>query len=389
MDIDSEPVQKDTASTSDGPRRSSRQARPTNQLSMSTGGSARRPSSLTQPTTQPRPWTDLIEDSVQEDLPAITINQWKPTDSQSKVKRDRPRRCTFCRSRRKKCVPQGPDSCQACLQHGLECRDWREVLKENKQQERQKGQGRGNKSTRGPRSSTRPSAPQIKEALLQSFRAGPSAVRTSRKSLNFSDQPHDDVSWEADKQYATEATTCLDLSQRHADTSHADASHADTFHSRIRRVSFNTPSGRHIFSSPEVAEVDADAEMETTQNTPAERAPSFEIMTEAEYRASLKSQQHSSGMTFKKEPADNSDNLGLRVDNVGCFLQSLGLDHCISNFHDVGLKSREHLKKLVNRVNDRERMDELRNLLQSQKVPITDWWVIHEGLSKVAANHYL
>ena len=94
-------------------------------------------------------------------------------------------------------------------------------------------------------------------------------------------------------------------------------------------------------------------------------------------------------MTLKKEPTDHDENLNPRVDNVSCFLRSLGLDCWISNFHRIGLKSREHLEKMVNRVNDKERMEELWKLLQLQKVPITVWWGVLDGLAKVAANHYL
>ncbi|KAG6889992.1 hypothetical protein C0995_012952 [Termitomyces sp. Mi166 len=227
-----------------------------------------------------------------------------------------------------------------------------------------------------------------------------------------------DGNWGADREDATQVH--LDLSQRHTDT---------TPHSKIRRVTFNIPSGRHRSPSPEVAEVtDANVEMGTAQNIPAERAPSFEIMTEAEYQASLEFQHHSSGMTFKKEPTDN---IGLRVDNVGCFLRSLdanvematarnipaerapsfeimteaeyqaslesqhhssGMTFKKEPTDNIGLRvdnSREHLRKLVNRVNDKERMEELRKLLQSQKVPITVWWEIFDGLSTVAANHQL
>ena len=111
VDIHPELVQQDGNSMSDSPRRSSRRARPSKlmsfsapkidglnpfrfRLSMSTGGSAPRPPALTQPATQRNSSTDLFKDSVQEDLPTIIINQWKPPASQSEVKEGRPRRCT-------------------------------------------------------------------------------------------------------------------------------------------------------------------------------------------------------------------------------------------------------------------------------------------------------
>ena len=140
-------------------------------------------------------------------------------------------------------------------------------------QEKQKGKEGRKKFTRGRRR-TRPSTPQksdIKEALLQSFRAGPPTVKTFQRSLNSLGQSLGNVS-EADEQYATEATTRSDLSQRHA----------DTYRLSNRRVTFNTPSGHYLLSSPEEAE-DVDAELAAAR---AERAPSVEIISEAEYQAS-------------------------------------------------------------------------------------------------------
>lgn len=182
---------------------------------------------------------------------------------------------------------------------------------------------------------------------------------------------------ETNQQNAAKATIRLGLSRPHTDTSP----------SKHRRVTFDIPSEQN--NLPGLVEGDTDVEMVTTQNTPAERTPSFEIMNETEDRASLQAQRHSSGMTFKSEPTEDNDQIVPCVDNVGCFLKSLGLENWISNFHEVGLKTRQHLKKLVTRVNDTERMGELWRLLQSQKVPIAVWWDVLDGLSKVATNHDL
>ncbi|KAG6870818.1 hypothetical protein C0992_012366, partial [Termitomyces sp. T32_za158] len=153
----------------------------------------------------------------------------------------------------------------------------------------------------------RQSAPRqsdVKEALIQSFRAGRRTVEAlPRQSLSLSDQPRDNGSWETNRQDATEATIRLGLSQRHADVSSA----------KIRRVTFDTPSGRSSPSPPGVAERDVDVDMIAAQNTPAGRAPSFEVVTETEYQASL--QHPSNGKTFKKEVTENDDNIGPCVDN--------------------------------------------------------------------------
>ncbi|KAG6831518.1 hypothetical protein H0H92_009786 [Tricholoma furcatifolium] len=116
-----------------------------------------------------------------------------------------------------------------------------------------------------------------------------------------------------------------------------------------------------------------------------ENDKALQIITQAEFEASIEAHDKQfRGRTFKKETDAMMVDLGSHSRTVTSLLRSLEFDQWIPVFHDVGLKSHEHLLKLVKNVKDPKRMEELWTLLQSKKVPITVWWDFLEAVTRLA-----
>ncbi|KAG6910502.1 hypothetical protein DXG01_009921 [Tephrocybe rancida] len=241
-----------------------------------------------------------------------------------------------------------------------------------------KAQARKAVNTSARRSGLAPQHPEIREALFRSFQN-----RTSP-----ADTPH---------QKGSSLPAHLDRARRQIPELTAEqpgGANTSPHHSQSRsRSSFPSRSGERSVTGPRPHEHDTDIEMTPADSLPLDsgRASSLEIISEGEYRVALESRQSlqiGERMTFKKEPEDANYGLGpgLRLSNVGGFLRSIGLDHLIPAFHNVGLKTQDHLRKLIENVKDQARMEELRRLLPTKTVSLPVWWDIQDALMKEADN---